>query len=1199
MKKSIFLGLVFLMMPLVVMGHFGGHNKEIQWEVYRTQVELNEKKGDIYKVKGRISSFKLENMKDSIEIRHILTTEDRRSIDLEASGVDVNQIKKFVRGKPVEVFLKGVKGKQDFLWPLQKGITSHSSLMEGVILEIRQDKKWMYEQQKKLLKQQNEQNYFYDKSRTVSVGFISINIQGREGNTTVTQDTLDSFKSHVEAMTYGKIKIDTSMDNVHHINRSDTPLLNCNNPSELIGWAYERLFPPTYGLIGGGYNRVFIIYPFGSNDNCNWAGITNLVDFNTNEYASVTGSGNIIVRAGENRVMEMVHEFGHTLGMKHSAMDTDNDGVISLYEEYADPECGMATTPLAFNPIHMHKSMLWRYYTGGKFESSPLLGIGYGLVSAADGERYQLASPLLATPLANDAIHAHPALSTNRNLPRTVRGENLAVIVRNKYYVNRSIEDEDFVYIRQHISGRSNYDSLVVEKVRIGNMFRFPDSGGDGICVIGENSGNARLYVTYHSNMASNHVCASPEGPENISEPVTPSLLELVESFSVVSTNKAPVVRVGGIRSGDLVEIYKDEDCNQKVGFGISKGASAEIKISELLSPGNYEFYARAGASASKMSSCSTAYVQYGVLQPLAPNLLTLVKPLVSSSVENAPTVRVEGGGIQNQDVLRLYTDRKCQNEASHPVVAKGSIVDIKSYRLPEGQTHNFFVRYTRNGTNASQCWNSGVSYTVIEDPNRESYRGPSINMPGNGYLLPRFPDFSGNEDSDDVFFGNVGRVVQPVFENQAFLNRPMFSGARAALYTDSECRTEVASTPVVSRVWYPDGDLDRTRSLRIITSGRTVNLKSPPLEPGVHTFYAKTWQNGRDGTIDAEFSECTRWGYTYTLLPPLLNPPIIVRPAAPSAVSVRPAGVRAHRNSMPTFRVEGVQLGDIVTLHEDSECLLRLDDSWNKKMLRKDQDFVNIQSFRLNVGKYNVYAKINRNGVESACSTAFASYERLAPIPSMVSTLTMSDPHGENSGTDNTPTIRVNNINIGSLVGIYTDSNCTTKVGEVESTDWSGVVEVTTQPLSLGSYTFYTKLVRDGRESDCSTESIDYEVIGDGSEQVDNISDQINNENEEVSTKPDAPSFLKLIKPKKDRSKKTRPLIEVRGVQNSDIVRIFIDDQCTQKVGAGTVLKRGSVRIRSDKLSPGSYTFYANTTRNGVVSNCSTASVNYEVLKK
>ena len=1067
-------------------------------------------------------------------------------------------------------------------------------------MEIRQDKKWMHQHKKKFFKRQNEQNYFYDKARTVSVGFISINIQGREGDTTVTQDTLDTFKNHVEAMTYGKIKIDTGMDKVHHINRSDTPLLNCDNPSELIGWAYERIFPPTHGLIGGGYNRVFIIYPFGDNDNCNWSGITNLVDFNTNEYASVTGSGNMIIRAGKNRVIEMVHEFGHTLGMKHSAMDLDNDGVISQREEYADPECGMAITPLAYNPIHMHKSMLWRYYSDGGFKSSPLLGIGYGLASAADGGKYQLASPLLANPLGNNATHAHPALSRNRDLPRTVGGETLALVVRDKYYVSRSIQDEDFVYIRQYVS-RDSYDSLVVGKVRVGNIFHFPDSDGDGICVIGENSGNARLYVTYHSTMAGDHACASPEGPESIFEAVMPSRLELVESLSVMTTNKTPVIRVSGVRSGDLVEIYKDEDCTRKVGFGISEGTSVEIKISELLSPGNYEFYAKAGASASKMSSCSTAHMQYGVLQPSSPTLMTLVNPEVSSSVENTLVVRVEGGGVQNQDVLRLYTDRACQNEASHPVVAKGSIVDIKTYRLEEGQTHDFFVRYTRKGTNVSQCWDSGVSYTVKVDPNRRPYRAPTINMPGNGYLLPRFPDFNGNEESDDVFFRNVGRAVQPVFENQAFLNRPMFSGARAALYMDSECKTEVASTPVVSRVWYPDGDLDRAYTYRIVTYGRTVNLKSPPLEPGQHTFYARTWQNGRDGTVDAEFSECTRWGYTYTLLPPLSNPPVVVRPAAPGAISVHhPSGVSVHRASMPTFRVEGVQLGDIVTLHEDSECLLRLDDSWNKTTVRRDQSFVNIRSFRLNVGKYNVYAKLSRNGVESACSTMYAPYERLAPIPSMTSTLTISEPSGENSGTDTTPTIEVNNIHIGSVVGIYTEPTCTTKVGEAESMDWSYKVEVTTRPLAPGSYTFYTKFVRDGRESDCSSESVDYEVIDDGSEQVDNDSEQVGDEqSEQVAAKPDTPSNLKLIKPKKNRSKKRRPLIEVRGVQTSDIVRIFIDNQCTRKVGTGTVLKRSSIRIRSTKLLPGNYTFHANTTRNGVTSDCSTASVNYTVLNK
>ena len=150
---------------------------------------------------------------------------------------------------------------------------------------------------------------------------------------------------------------------------------------------------------------------------------------------------------------------------------------------------------------------------------------------------------------------------------------------------------------------------------------------------------------------------------------------------------------------------------------------------------------------------------------------------------------------------------------------------------------------------------------------------------------------------------------------------------------------------------------------------------------------------------------------------------------------------------------------------------------------------------------------------------------------------------------------------------------------------DWSRKVEVTTESLLPGNYTFYTKVLRDGRESDCSTESVDYEVL------VGTIIQK--------NVKPDAPSKLMLVNPKKSRSRKRRPVIEIHGVQNSDIVRIFTDDRCTQRIGGGTVLKKGSIRIRSKKLKPGNYTFYANTTRNGVVSDCSTASLNYKVLAK
>ena len=1021
--------------------------------------------------------------------------------------------------------------------------------------------------------------------KAVKVGFVVVNVQGRK-NFGISSAELEAFASHIESMTYGRIDVDTGMEDVHSIDTEESATLVCGKAMELIGWAGKR------GFDHSAYGRVVVFYPFEKNASCAWKGTGHLTSLVDTPAVVENGMGAMVVRAGlpsGERLRAMLHQFGRSLGMMSSAMDTNLDGVISPLEEFADPECTMGRSNLSFNPVHLHKTI---YNRVSATRSDTILMPGYGLEdlsSQPDGTKVELLSPLGADPYGG-GIHPHPELSSpGIGLPLSwdTREEPVAVVVRDKYYVSRSIQDQDYVYVRESATYEGNlFGSLLVAKVRVGRFYQFPDFNGDGICVIGENPGNNRLYVTYYSSPDGDHQCGAAGTVTAEAVAAAPTKL-VVKGGAATSTDNTPTIEVRGLnRNNWMVELFKDDQCREKVGFAVTYNAAKAEVTTRPLAPGNYEFYARAGLSASGMSACSTAYVQYGVVRPQNPNVLSLVSPDTSSDVNDTPMVRIEGG-IRNGDQIRLYSDNACRNQISFPVKVAGSIVDVSSWPLAEGQTHRFFVRHERPGTNRSTCWDSGVDYTVLVDANRALRGVPTL--PPVWTLRMHHPD--------DI----IGRIDTPMLRAELELDRQRH-GMEVAVYTDEECRNEVGrgAAPIRTTIYEVSNDVE----FRMAHS-QDAYIVTKPLEPGVYNFYAKVFHG-------KEFSECTRADESvfYEILPPLENPPVVSRPPSPTGITLVHPNVSASKSHNPTLRVEGVQLGDYIRFFRDSSCLIseilavegtelpEYWSSWNHGWVSVSEDVNSVQATLkdLSVGQYTFYALLERNGVQSECSQVYAPYEVLAPKPLVPTKMAVVDPQDAVSGVDSTPTVRVGGgqglIDAGAVVSLYTDSSCTGRVGMSEAS--TTFADVTTKSLAPGSYTFYSKYIRDGQESDCSAVNVDYEVV----KIVQDKGDPEETPPPVERLKPESPTGLKLVNPRRARHKKKRPLIEVSGVQTSDVVRLFTDNACSRKVGTAVALKVGSVRIRTKKLKKGRYNFYANTTRNGVTSDCSTASVTYEVIK-
>ncbi len=77
---------------------------------------------------------------------------------------------------------------------------------------------------------------------------------------------------------------------------------------------------------------------------------------------------------------------------------------------------------------------------------------------------------------------------------------------------------------------------------------------------------------------------------------------------------------------------------------------------------------------------------------------------------------------------------------------------------------------------------------------------------------------------------------------------------------------------------------------------------------------------------------------------------------------------------------------------------------------------------------------------------------------------------------TNLTPTIRVQGVLTGDTVKVYSDNSCTSEIGS--GTSAAASIDITTTPLSIGSYQIHAKVIRAGTSSNCTTVAASYTVI-------------------------------------------------------------------------------------------------------------------------
>lgn len=219
-------------------------------------------------------------------------------------------------------------------------------------------------------------------------------------------------------------------------------------------------------------------------------------------------------------------------------------------------------------------------------------------------------------------------------------------------------------------------------------------------------------------------------------EPVTATSITLISPASSPGTVDTPTVRLSGMVSGEMGNLYVDSACSLLYGSAIAVSGSATI-TSNQLAPGVNQFYTNS-TNIAGTGTCSQALLSYNYLgvMPATITSLTLSSPSTSPNYISTPTF--QASGTRNGDTVNLYTDAGCSNFVGSAVSA-GSAVYVTTSALSVA-THTFYS-ISSNIVGTSACSSALRSYQYLgASPNVQvswtANREKAVNKQGGGYRV-------------------------------------------------------------------------------------------------------------------------------------------------------------------------------------------------------------------------------------------------------------------------------------------------------------------------------------------------------------------------------------------------------------------------------------------------------------------------------
>jgi proprotein convertase subtilisin/kexin type 2 len=706
-----------------------------------------------------------------------------------------------------------------------------------------------------------------------------------------------------------------------------------------------------------------------------------------------------------------------------------------------------------------------------------------------------------------------------------------------------------------------------------------------------------KIYANQIYNGETSNCSGSYGEYEVLSSLDSPTGIELKVPTTTPSSNNQPTVNVNGILAGNSVYIYRDPNCVLEVGSAVAITSNVDVQTTNALADGTYQFFAlQKDLSSNTSSQCSTAYVSYEVDSSTKDlSSASLVDPVSTPSTDSTPTIKIYGA--EDYSVITMYTDPTCTIVVGSTSSTTLGHVEITSSTLIAG-AYNIYAKQVDASSNSSSCVGPLLTY---------EYDNISI---APSLLTLSFPGFSPNTDDTptidvtDIELGatvsiytdsacsvkvgssisttstasvtssKLGAGIYTFFAKQVdkagnaspcstatvgyeilgatvaepasmFLDTPssspsnsttlsiglsdLITGGHVYLYSDDRCENFITSASI---------------------SGTTEYLSVSGLTEATYNYYSK--QTNAAG----QFSNCSNATVQYT---------VDLSASAPSSLALYAPSVSPSGDTSPTITINGVESGATVVLYKDSLCVSQIGSAVSSTTS------VNIIGALTESGSYSFYAKqTDQFGNISACSNSFVNYT-LVVNGSTPTNISMIEP-AASSGSDITPTVRVDGVTVGAVVYVYANAGCTTVVGS--ATAIGAVVDITVSELTLGddTYNFYARQNINGELSGCTDTPASY-ILDTG------------------STTPGSLTFLSpLNSPSSDRE----PVIRVTGIEVNSTVSIHANSSCTAEITSDTAVST-TIDISVPALADASYTFYAKQVDFvGNSSPCSSSNISY-----
>ena len=531
------------------------------------------------------------------------------------------------------------------------------------------------------------------------------------------------------------------------------------------------------------------------------------------------------------------------------------------------------------------------------------------------------------------------------------------------------------------------------------------------------------------------------------SSPSAPSALALGSSMRSPFNDQTPTILVSGLEVGATVQLFSDNLCSTATSDAAinTSGTDEEVTSSSLAGGGmSYSFYAKQTDSAGNASPCSSETVSYQLdtSAPLTPSSLALHSNNPSPNNITEPVLAV--GGLEDNSIVRLYSDSSCTTVASDEIThVSGASRDVTANTLATSGTYNFYAKQTDSAGNESSCSSETISYILDIDP-------PSA---------PSLVEIASTES----YSSGYGNDTTPTITVSG-----IEEGAAIRLYSDNTCSTAAS-----------DSTINQSGNSEEVTAS-VLNTDN------TYVFYA----NQKDPA--GNFSSCSQTRVSYHL--------DTVAPTAPTSLAFSDGTSAADSVTRPIVLVGGLEVLSSVQLFTNNTCTTVA----SAVVANPDGTDQAVQLSELTTdGTYTFYAmQTDRAQNISSCSTVSLSYIFTVPPADPPTNVVLwketvtEEINGVNEqrvvaisagDDDSTPTLKVTASESGGSIKLYSDSICSTEVSAATNlTDTTAPfeVEMTINDLNdpndsdteEGFYTFYAKhTTSDNRVSNCSQANARY----------------------------------------------------------------------------------------------------------------------------